>query len=168
MPDLQSELSKVINEWEAPAPAQETKMPTHYFAPSNNVTRATFNYIRDNAGTTRVATIAALTKQGYKANSVSSIMTQMMRQGLVRETNGSVFAAQSEYTPLKSGKARQSFPAKRVVRPRTAAPAAKPTPTKAPTPAAPTTKLSAAQLLETLSIVQARELYDELKKIFGG
>jgi hypothetical protein len=38
----------------------------------------------------------------------------------------------------------------------------------APLPSGMRFQATVSQLLDTMSIVQARELYDELKKIFGG
>ena len=46
--------------------------------------------------------------------------------------------------------------------------AALPTPTPAPAPAPAPKRNSAQEILDSLSITQAREVYDELKKIFGG
>ena len=46
--------------------------------------------------------------------------------------------------------------------------AALPTPTSTSTPAPTPKRNSAQEILDSLSITQAREVYDELKKIFGG
>jgi hypothetical protein len=104
MPDLQSELSKVINEWDAePADTPAAPGGLRPFAISNNATRATFNMVRDNPGITRVAAVRRLMDAGYKQNSVSSLYVQMIRQGMIRDSGSGMYVTQAEYTPLKYG-----------------------------------------------------------------
>jgi len=172
MPDIASALQKALSDWEPtpePTPATPTTKP--YFTVTNNVTRVTFDYIRDNPGKTRKEIAVALEAQGYKNSSVTSLLGQMRKQGLVRESANLLYATTGEYAPLKSSKKlkaiaeKQQAPQRKIVTiTRRAAPEAEPT--QLPTSA----KFSATipQLLDTLSVVQARELYDELRKIFGG
>lgn len=185
MPDLKSELSKVINSWEAPTQAASKAEPTAeakpYFTVTNNVCRATFECIRDNPGKTRTEIGVMLEKDGYKKSSTTSLMGQMVKQGLVRETQGLVYANYTEYKPLKSAKVWANHVAKQaaeapqrkvvqIVNKRTGEVITTGGTTKAST----TTLLKvspvwdADTLLNNLSIVQARALYDSLRKIFGG
>ena len=158
MPDLKSELSKVINQWEAPA----APAPAH-FKPTNNVTRTTFNHVRDNPGVTRVAAVKALELQGYKKTSTTSLLVQMLKQGLLREANGALFVAQPEYTPLKQRLVRAA--AKRKY-----APKVKPVEKAAPQveqKAEPVAEFDAEEWVNRLTLKQAKAVYEELKKVFG-
>jgi hypothetical protein len=169
MPDLKSELSKVLNEWN---PSETTTMtqpvsPVH-FAVTNNVTRITFEYVRDNPGKTRIEVAKALEKQGFKPGSVSSLLGQMLKQNMMRESAHLLYAMTNEYTPIKGSKAMKALAAKPqeqqrkiVTITRKAAPVAEPTPQI-------NSAWDAEVMLNNLSIKQARALYDELRKIFGG
>ena len=165
MPDIKTALEKALNEWEPePTPAKP------YFTVTNNVTRITFDYVRDNPGKTRKEVAAALEVQGFKPSSVTSLLGQMLKQGLMRESAQLLYVTVNEYAPIKSSKVRKAMAAKPqeqqqqrkiVTITRRAAPEAEPTP-----------QINAAwdaeTLLNNLSIKQARALYDELRKIFGG
>jgi hypothetical protein len=153
MPDLKSELSKVLNEWNPPEP---TTMTTPHRKITTNTTRATFEKAVENPGITRAALIEALDRDGYKQSSTSSLITQLLANGNFRLVGDGLFVTQEEYKPLP-----RMTPVKRRVS--KDAPATVPE-VKVEPPAKPTS----AQLLDTLSIVQARELYDELRRIFGG
>ena len=139
--------------------AKEATVPKQHFQMTNNVTRSTFDYVKHNPGNTRTQIVAALTAKGFKPSSTTSLVAQMLKQGIMRETNGAVFAAQAEYTSLKTlrNKKEQDTP--------------KPRPTYIPpveTPVQINSAWDAETLLNNLSIKQARALYDELRKIFGG
>jgi hypothetical protein len=83
----------------------------------------------------------------------------MVARGNLRQTSeGALFAAQPEYKPLP----RTTPVATRAVKP---APVEAP---KAPEPVQINSAWDADTLLNNLSIKQARALYDELRKIFGG
>ena len=169
MPDLQTELAKVnqaIKEWDE-HPTRE-----YNFKPTNNVTRATFVCVRDNPGRSRTAIADLLEAKGYKRTSVSALLRHMLLQGLIREDGNGLFATQAEYTPIKTSllkQAREKHAKKKPGR-KGSNPAAAPTAVAAIAPMPPGLrfKATAAELLDTLSITQARELYDELRKIFGG
>jgi hypothetical protein len=184
MPDIKSALEKALNEWEpAPAPKPEPAPAKAYFTVTNNVCRVTFEYVRDNPGKTRVEVAKTLEARGYKSGSVSSLLGQMLKQGMMRESAHLLYVTTNEYAPLKSSKAlkvaqekAQQATRKKVVliskRTGEVIPSA-----SAGIAALPTTREAAPQinsawdaetLLNNLSIKQARALYDELRKIFGG
>jgi len=151
MPDLKSELSKVLNSWE------EQPVTTGGRRVTTNSTRLTFNYVRDNPGVTRAEAVKALLKLGVKESSSTSLITVMLARGNLRMTAGNaLFAAQAEYAPMPKPK-----------KPKTAGPVA-----KTPEPVVEAVQINSAwdaeTLLDNLSIKQARALYDELRKIFGG
>jgi hypothetical protein len=108
MPDLQTEMQKILRTWEEPYPQPETtEQPKEstVFKPTNNVTKATFNFIRDNAGCTRVHAIQKIVQDGHKKSSVSSLIGQMLRQGHITKNNyGMLYPNGTEYTPIKSSK----------------------------------------------------------------
>ncbi|MFO0447170.1 MAG: hypothetical protein ACK52I_00535 [Pseudomonadota bacterium] len=169
MPDIKTALEKALNDWE-PEPMPETTPSKPYFTVTNNVTRITFDYVRDNPGKTRKEVSVALEAQGYKTGSVSSLLGQMLKQGMLRENAHLLYATTNEYAPLKSSKKMKAVaekpqaPQRKVVTiTRRAAPKVEPTP-------APQINAAwdAETLLNNLSIKQARALYDELRKIFGG
>jgi hypothetical protein len=166
VPDLQTELKKLENLAfdDEGVTTTERKMLPHAFKPTNNVSRETFNYIKANAGLTRSQVGKAMEDKGFKKSSAISLATQFLKQGMVRSNNGKLFAAQDEYTPLKATKSNK--PSKDVL-PKPQKKVAKVT--------APTTSTiyisgintqSVEELLAGMSIVQAREVYDELSKIF--
>lgn len=162
---LETKLAKELNEWDD-TPKQTTTMQDTktYHTVTNNVTRTTFNYIRDNAGKPRVDVVNDLVNQGFKHGSVTSLVAQMIKQRLVRDDMGGLYVNQKEYTPI-----RQSAPPPKrkqitITRRKPEAVAVQP-----PSPVLPVVlEQDTKDILKKLNIVQARELYDELKKIFGG
>jgi hypothetical protein len=173
MPDLKSELSKVLNEWN-PAEATTMTQPAPakpYFTVTNNVTRVTFEYVRDNPGKNRVEVAKALEKQGFKPGSVSSLLGQMIKQGMLRESAHLLYAMTNEYTPIKGSKVMKALAAKPQEQQRKIVKLVNPNTGKVLNPP-PAPQINAAwdaeTLLNNLSIKQARALYDELRKIFGG
>jgi len=217
MPDIKTALEKALsqtaNAWAADdeahqkiQPKQEktlTVVPTPEKADkriTNNVSRTTFHYIRDNPGLTIDQVTNRLVAQGFNANSVSSLCYQMARVRLiVADANGKLTAVVKDYAPIQQPRRRKSkaTPAKAQVKPQVNA---QPTPERKqvtiintrtgevinpkpsagiaalPTKAAPKVEAApqinsswdAETLLNHLSIKQARALYDELRKIFGG
>jgi hypothetical protein len=168
VPTIQLELKKLENlsfdDEGKTQPNGRTMLP-HAFKPTNNVSRETFNYIKDNPGLTRSQVGKGMEDKGFKKGSVISLATQFLRQNMVRTTNGGLFVMQDNYTPLKAPKAKKPStdvlpkPQKKVAKV-TASPAQTIYISGANTQ-------SAQELLASMSIVQARSVYDELKKIFG-
>jgi len=175
MPDLKSEMSKVLEAWE-----QDTQQPQEkqvqnklpqIFRPTNNVTLETFNYVRDNPNKLSGEIRDAMRQRGFNVGSVGSLITQFTKQGqFAKDHNNRYSAIMREYTPLKSTKNFRSE-GKRVnkivsikSKPKSAGIAALQVDT---TPKA-IPKTDIQSILNGLSILQARALYDELKKIFGG
>jgi hypothetical protein len=144
---------------------------TVHFAVTNNVTRITFDYVRDNPGKTRIEVAKALEAQGFKTGSVSSLLGQMIKQGMMRESAHLLYATIPEYTPIKGSKAMRALAAKPQEQQRKIVKLVNPNTGKVLNPT-PTPQINAAwdaeTLLNNLSIKQARALYDELRKIFGG
>jgi len=112
MPDIQTAfkqaLSKTLADWddegEAPSvqpvsasfsqptqPTQEIPMKKT-FGVTNNISRVTFDYIKNNPGSTRKEIIQALEHQGFAGGSTSSLIAQMRRNKMVHETNNLYYA----------------------------------------------------------------------------
>lgn len=81
--------------------------PTHLFKPTNNASRDTFNYVRDNPGK-RIAEIkASLTN--HNMNTVSTLVYQMTTAGLLRKdaVTKTFHAIKAEFEPFSISKARK-------------------------------------------------------------
>jgi hypothetical protein len=215
MPDMQTAmkqaLTKTLVEWDdddAPplpsvqpvstsvsAPSQAIPMTTQLFTIKNNISRTTFNYIRDNPGSTRKEIIIALEHLGYKSDSVSSLIAQMYKNKMIHSTNDLYYADIPEYRPIKTAKALKKIQAKaELVKPKrkytkkdtTGIGAllrdkleATPNPVyhedQTP-PIVPERKgfvslvrnRTPESIIDNMTVYQARELYDHLKKLFGG
>ena len=81
------------------------------FGITNNISRVTFDYIKNNPGSTRKEIIEALEHQGFAAGSTSSLIAQMRRNQMIHETNSLYYADIPEYRPIKSLKALRKLEA---------------------------------------------------------
>ena len=217
MPDIQTAfkqaLSKTLADWddegEAPSvqpvsasfsqptqPTQEIPMKKT-FNVTNNISRVTFQYIKDNPGSTRKEIIAALEYQGFAGGSTSSLIAQMRRNKMIHETNGAYYADIAEYRPIKSLKALKKMeapiaPPKRKYEKKAVTGIGALLQAKiAEAPVHSQHELDAASLvltetnkrafltklvrtrspediLKDMTVYQAHELYVHLKKMFGG
>jgi hypothetical protein len=75
------------------------------FGITNNISRVTFDYIKNNPGSTRKEIIEALDHQGFNAGSTSSLIAQLRRNGMIHDKDSLYYADVEEYRPLKSLKA---------------------------------------------------------------
>ena len=186
MPDIKTALTNVLNQWEQDeqkqiTQQQEKPMGKQLFRTTNNVTRETFNYIKNNPNKTTPEVCEALEKRGFKESSVHSICAQLSKQGQVVKDGYTkrMVAVGNEYQPLKSASKFKALnepkPAPKVVKRREApqdAGLAAIAPQEKVDTSRSTIVLSrnwtAQGAVNNLSVMQARELYDLLKKIFGG
>ena len=158
MPDLKSELQKLADLKFDDGGDTMTETP----APSLGVSETFFNIIRDNPGLSRAELLVLARKAGIKDASSSSLVVQFVKRGIIRPQSvgnvSSYFTVGNHY--VKGYVARDKA--------KKAKPVAKVTPTPTPAPDNPVRVIGTVpELLNALSIVQARELYDALKKIFG-
>jgi hypothetical protein len=167
MPDIKSALEKALNEWEPPVAKPEPASDNPYFTVTNNVTRITFNYVRDNPGKTRKEVALSLGTQGFKASSVTSLLGQMLKQGMMRESADLLYVTTNDYAPLKSSKKLKALAAKPqaqqrkiVTITRRAAPVAEPTPV--------VKEWSPSDVIDTLTVHQAIALFKALRNILVG
>ncbi len=122
----------------------------------NGVSRAVFDYIYEHQGMRVDKVIDALADCGFKRTSIGSLISQMVAQDMIeRSKDGYLWPLVAEYQPLKSTKKKK--PARKPVAKTVLV--AEPAPTKV--------QVTAASLLETLSVLEAHELYLELRSMFG-
>lgn len=172
MPTIQEEMSKILNEWDKPEPqpTESTTMPNpnmknNSFGVTNNVTRVTFEHVKNNPGCTATEASNVLTKLGYKHSSVTSIMAQLYRQGQMRKSGYKYYVTADEYVPLK-GSYKAKKQAKKEREAKKLATGGIATLPKVAVPA-PAPKSSVQDLMDSLTLREARELYLELAQYFG-
>jgi len=213
MPDMQTALSNAlkttINDWEKDdmqTTQPNTQTNTHhkgkrFFDVTNNVTRATFDYVKANPNLTSAEICADMEKLGYKPSSVSSLVAQFAVQKLAeRDDRGRYIIIVPEYRPLKAKKKVAKVVPKPVDTPKRKYEKKAVTGIGAllrekleNTPMPSQTAFDAAayamgtarvdvdkrmvslvrsktpdDILKDMTVFQARELYDYLKKMFGG
>jgi hypothetical protein len=174
------DIKTIVNAWAKEDPRDDARshLP-HAFKPTNNVSRETFNAVRDNPRLQHKDIARMLANRGFNAASIGSLLTQMHNCGMVaRDDNGRYTALQPEYTPIKASKKKK-----------VAVPAIKKKQTKAgiaaldtqdgvekklvtiprrteATPPAPAS-FDPEQLLSTLSFSQVMALYKRIKAMVG-
>ena len=191
MPDIQTALSNAlnntlkntINEWEKDdmQTTQTNTQPksTRFFDITNNVTRATFDYVKHRPNETSAEICASMAKLGYKESSVGSLLAQFAKQGLAeRDDRGRYITIVPEYKPLKNKKKEAKVVAKPVETPKRkyekrseGIAALQPDVSETPAPKRFVTLVRSKtpdDILKDMTVFQARELYDYLKKMFGG
>ena len=151
---LKEKLEAAMTEWNKPK--------KHLFAPTNNVTRATFEKVVQHPGLTRVQLAAMLTADGYKQTSSTSILSALVHQGQLRSTDGKLYAISSEYKPLKSSSTLKAKPQpKPQPKAKTVEPAPKQTKAERVT-------VDLDKWINEVPLMQARMVYMKLKAIFEG
>lgn len=199
MPDLRSEISKVLSAWEQEEQKflkqqtqekQVQKTLPQLFKTTNNVSRETFNYVRDNPNKTSGEIRAELAKRGFNSGSVGSLITQYLKQHqMVKSDAGGYRTIVPAHAPLKAWatllnqRATKKFKAE-VLAQMTMEPSKlvnKSVSIKRKQksqgiaalrvdaiPPENRQTLDVDTMLNTMNIVQARTMYDALKNIFGG
>ncbi len=175
MTHTQAHFSPIPDEWDDEGNAAKIETTTtkeqptmqtqrSYFTVTNNVTRSTFNYVLEHPGLRRVEISNALEMLGFKKSSTTSILGQLVAQGLVIEDGfGHLTAATAEYRPLKGSAARKKLQEQQAAQ-------QKPK-TKAAVQTTANTSVqedfSAEKIVERLTPKQAKAVYDYLKELFA-
>lgn len=142
---------------EAIETAEARKAMANWTEPMNiSVSEATFNAVRDNPGLSKTKICAVLEKQGYKPASTTSLLSAMLRYGIVVEADGGLRAIGDTY------KTRVAF------NPRLKQKVAKVKVKEAPAPRTTiiTTNFDVDAIIKNLTIYQAKELRDALNNLF--
>ena len=106
MNGIHTELKSTINDWAKDDPRDDARSSLpHAFKPTNNVSRETFNAVRDNPRLQHKDIARMLSNRGFNQASIGSLLTQMLNCGMIaRDDNGRYTALQTEYTPIKASK----------------------------------------------------------------
>jgi hypothetical protein len=176
MPDIQSELSKVLNEWDMPEPVINQPKEKRMFPVKNNVSHETYNHIHANPGLTTAQITAAMVAKGFKEASVSSLVYQMRLVGRVhRDEDSKIYSIAPTLKPIKASELKAARKAKNAPT-RQRKPIAKAEGIAALQPQATQAKPSTAERITVdldewineVPLMQARMVYMKLKAIFEG
>lgn len=190
MPDMQSELLKAlengkrrflsatINEWDTheqnirkPQPQQEKAMT---FKTTGNTTRDIFAVVQQNQHKyTPKDMLGVLEPYGHGANTVSSLITQMKRVGLIAEDDSRhLYTTYNEFISLH--KLAKPAAKKHIVKKSKKAgltalvPDTMTVSTLSTVMPQPATVWTADNVLKNIGVAEAAKLYAELGKLFGG
>lgn len=178
MNGIQTELKSTINDW-AKDDLRDATRPAlpHAFKPTNNVSRETFNAVRDNPRLQHKDIARMLSNRGFNQASIGSLLTQMLNCGMVaRDDNGRYTALQAEYTPIKAStkpKAKKKVAVPTTKKPNAGIAALETQDTVAKKVVTITRRTEPAaafdpeQLLSTLSFSQVMALYKRIKAMVG-
>lgn len=177
MPDIRTAL---LNAWakdEEQTIKEKTMKQPHRFTPTNNASRETFAFIKNNPNLTAKEVVGHMVKRGFKETSTVTLCTQMVRQGLVsKDSRGGLRVTRADYVPIKAYKkikvVKKKEPVETIEPKADVAGLAALAPQDKVDTSRSTIVLSrnwtARGVVNKLSVMQARELYDLLKEIFKG
>jgi hypothetical protein len=186
MPDIQTEMQKILQAWETPEVTEQPPKDTAMFTPTTNTSRTTFELVRDDPGLPKKEYIRKLEAMGHKKASTSSLLSQMLRQGMLWEgTSGGLHPNAKEYAPLKPAKTFAKQQGIKLVPRKTKTFKVKtPKPSKQALAAAAEAmgginmlvepihtrvyKSKIETILDDISLSDAHELYRKLHQYFGG
>jgi hypothetical protein len=177
MPDLQTQLAKALEEgkrkflnatldaWEhheqeirQPQPQPKEKTMSAFIPTKISLSADIFACIK-HAPRAPVSVKEIMIKAGYNKTSVFSLITQMKRAKLIELREGVLYTLVDAYSPINR---TYKKPNKTKAQAGIAA-----LPSAATAPIIKTT-WDASTIIDHLSLRQARALYDELTKVFGG
>jgi hypothetical protein len=176
MADIQTALKEALQEWDTgnnSTTTEEKKMDARSnmpqtFKTTNNITRMTFDYVRDNPGVTAKEAGEYIKSKGLKAHSAIAMMSASVGCGIMRREGNKYYTTVPEYMPLKKRKIVSVKPTKRPESKGIKALLAIPKPE--PTPMLPKREepfvLTAKYVIENIKIGEAKLLHKELTRIF--
>jgi len=176
---------QLLDEWaqEHKPETTMTQTPTPS-TPALSISEQTFNLVRDNPYISATDAVKQLETRGHLATTTTSLISQMVRSGMMsRDKDNSLSALQKKYTPIQAAPARAhrkerakanrvALAAKRQerdirVKVRNAASEGIATLTAPHTQATSRQPTTIKQVIESLNVKEAHELYRELKTMFG-
>lgn len=172
------DVKQIIDQWSKDDPRDDarSRLP-QAFKPTNNVSRETFNAVRDNPRLQHKDIARMLANRGFNQASIGSLLTQMLNCGMVtRDDNGRYTALQQEYTPIKANaktKAKKKIAVPATKKPNAGIAALETQDTVAKKlvvirkQEAPAPAFDPEQLLSTLSFSQVMALYKRIKTMVG-
>lgn len=176
MQSTQAGLKSTIDSWakEDTRDDPRSHLP-QTFKTTNNVSRETFNAVRDNPRLQYRDIARMMANRGFNQTSVGSLLTQMTNCGMIaKDDNGRYTALQAEYTPIKAStkiraKKKAAVPATKKPTAGIAALGAQAGGVIEVTPSTviPQPSFDPEQLLSTLSFSQVMALYKRIKAMVG-
>ena len=170
MASLNDALKSALDGWKsddthaAPTYTETTYKTVPMNTQTTSVSESTFNFIRDNPRIHKKDAIRGLTKLGFNPASTTSLISGMIRQKMVDQNYaGTLVALVPKYVPLKVMSKPKKTPHKHVritVKGEDINGIA--------ALAKPPIAHSISNLLDNISVNEARALYLELKTMFGG
>jgi len=165
MPDIQTEMQKILQAWEQPETTEQPK-DTPMFTKTSGVSEKTFNIVRDQPGNSKAEYIRQLELKGVKKASSSSLLSQMIKQGHIWvDSSGLLHPNQKEYRPLKAAsvfaKKSKKVKTSKVI---TSEPVVAPKRELIDVPV----RTNIKSVLDDISLSDAHELYRKLHTYFGG
>ena len=177
-----AKLQATLDDWgdeepvnEKPTTKEDTVTTTAPAPIKLSVSQQTFEFIKANSGISTKKAIKALVERGLNESSVTSLISQMLRKGMFSKVGHCLHAQVTYYrTPSAMKKAKPALEHKQVritVRGEDISPPPTSTPPSAGIAALsskPDVSYNITALLDNISVNEARALYIELKKLFGG
>ena len=164
MPDIQTEMQKILQAWEQPETTQQPPKDTPMFTKTIGVSEASFNIVRDQPGLPKKEYLQLLERKGFKKASTSSILSQMVKQGHIWvDSSGFLNPNQAEYTPIKAASSFNKKAKKvKTFKVKTSEP-------KGITSlvATPVTTDRVQEIMNTISLPDAKRLHKTLNDYFG-
>lgn len=169
----------IPKEWDDEGGASKVEVvQTNGFHKTGNASHDTFYFVKANPGIKRTDALNRLVDLGYHPKTVGALLSQMRTQGmLVGAPAVGMSVTQDTYTAVKTygayakvrNERERAQRAQEKREARKAAETAKPEKSEGKFVVAPaaTSPWTAQAALDNLSVRQAKELYDELKKLFG-
>lgn len=134
-----------------------------------SVSQQTFEFIKANSGISTKKAIKALVERGLNESSVTSLISQMIRKGMVSKVGHCLHAQVTYYrTPGAVKKAKPALEHKQVRITVEGKDINPPSGGIAALSSKPDVAYNITSLLDNISVNEARALYIELKKLFGG
>ena len=183
MPDMQSELSKVLNEWDSPEPSINQPKEKKVFPQPANISIDSYNYILANPNkTVQQYTNELVAQYKFKPASVSSLIYQMLKVGRLQRGEKGVYAVDAVYRPIRPSELKAARKAAAKAQPKKATPVPKEKQSAGIAALAPQatqpkpTQLTKAERITVdldewineVPLMQARMVYMKLKAIFEG
>lgn len=162
MPDIKTALSTALQTWTKDVKEPDVQAARKGFAVTTNVSRALFDYVKAHPGHSRKAVRSAMINAGYSDTSVSSLLGQFLAVGHFRIVGDGVFTDLAAYEPVKASALRAARAAQKK-RPEFHYPPAKKK-AQQDAPPAPEAEFNPQALVGKLTLPQARELYDLLRR----
>jgi hypothetical protein len=176
---------QLLDEWaqESKPETTMTQTPTPS-TPALSISEQTFNLVRDNPYISATDAVKQLETRGHLASTTASLISQMVRSGMMsRDKDNNLSALQKKYTPIQAAPARAhrkerakanrvALTAKRQerdiqVKVRNAASEGIATLNAARAQATSRQPTTIKQVIESLNVKEAHELYCELKTMFS-